>query len=109
MIEREERVARNEAISRDINEDLERAQGPLPGDPYARITCECGQAGCERLIAITGSEYERVRSAPERFVVVPDHVDPAVEQVVEQTDRFVVVAKKEGAPREVAEATDPRA
>jgi len=31
-----------------------------------------------------------------------------VEEVVEETDRFVVVAKREGTPAEVASEEDPR-
>ena len=37
-----------------------------------------------------------------------DHVMRDVEQVVEETDRFAVVAKREGTPAEVAIAEDPR-
>jgi hypothetical protein len=108
MASREERVARNEAASREINEGIESGHEGAPPDRYLRILCECGQESCERLIAITVPEYEGVRADPRRFAMVRDHVLPDIEQVVDETDRFVVVAKREGTPAEVAAAEDPR-
>jgi len=37
-----------------------------------------------------------------------EHVVSDAEVVVEEHDRFVVVAKREGAPAEIAEQRDPR-
>ena len=107
MSERDARVARNEATSREINEGIEEAHEGDSPERYVRIVCECGQDGCDRLIAITVPEYERVRANPRTFAVVRDHVMSDVERVVDETDRFVVVAKREGTPAEVAAAEDP--
>jgi hypothetical protein len=105
---REERVARNESASREINEGIELAhEGAVPTD-HVRMVCECGQEHCDRLIAISIAEYERVRSDPRQFAVVRDHVLGDVERVVDETDRFVVVAKLEGTPAAVATEEDPR-
>jgi hypothetical protein len=57
---------------------------------------------------MTAAEYARVRSSPERFVVVPGHVLPEVEHVVERTDAYEVV-EKIGAGARLARRTDPRA
>jgi hypothetical protein len=57
---------------------------------------------------LTIPQYEEVRSGPRQFAVVRDHVLGDVEGVVRETDRFVVVRKKEGTPAEVAEEEDPR-
>jgi hypothetical protein len=105
---REERVASNEAAAREINEDIERTQGAEGDARYLRVLCECGDADCEQVLAITLREYEQVRSDPVWFAVRRDHVDTSVEEVVMETDRFVVVAKREGAPARVAEEEDPR-
>ena len=105
---RVKRLAANEAWFREINERIEDAHEGTSPDQYVRMVCECGQESCERLIAITTSEYERVRSDPQRFAVVRDHVMVDVERVVDETDRFVVVAKREGGPAEVAAEEDPR-
>jgi hypothetical protein len=105
---REERVARNESTSREINEGIELAhEGAVPTD-HVRMVCECGQEQCDRLIAISIAEYERVRSDPRQFAVVRDHVMGDVERIVDETDRFVVVAKLKGTPTAVAIEEDPR-
>jgi hypothetical protein len=110
MSSREERVTKNEATSREINEKIEDAhqdasQGP---DAQIRMVCECGQEACDRLVTITLVEYEQVRSDPRQFVVVRDHVTEDVERVVHETDRFVLVAKRDGTPAAVATDEDPR-
>jgi 5-bromo-4-chloroindolyl phosphate hydrolysis protein len=108
MTGRDERVARNEAISRDINERIEEAHEGTSRERYIRMVCECGRESCDRVIAITRSEYEHVRSDPIRFAVLRDHVVADVERVIDETDRFVVVAKRAGTPADVAIEEDPR-
>jgi hypothetical protein len=108
MSEREERVARNEVTSREINEGIEEAHTADSREGHVRMVCECGQTECQRLIAITIGEYEDVREDPRRFALVKEHVMLDVERVVYETDRFVVVKKREGTPAEVAEEEDPR-
>jgi hypothetical protein len=68
----------------------------------------CGQDSCDRLIAITLAEYERGsgRCPPVRGAARSVIAD--VELVIENTDRFVVVAKREGTPAQVASEEDPR-
>jgi hypothetical protein len=108
VTDRETRIAKNEGIAREINEGIEEAMASLSPEGYARMVCECGQGDCELLIAITVSEYEDARRDARRFVVVKDHVVPDVERVVAETDRYVVVEKREGTPADIAEASDPR-
>jgi hypothetical protein len=73
-----------------------------------RILCECGLLDCDRVVAITIAEYEAVRADPRQFAVVRDHVMPEVEEVLAETDRYVLVAKREGTPAAVAVQEDPR-
>jgi 5-bromo-4-chloroindolyl phosphate hydrolysis protein len=105
---REERVARNETTTRQINEDIERAHQDADAQDHVRILCECGREDCDRVLAITMAEYESVRADPRRFAVAHDHVIADLEQVVAETDRYAVVAKREGTPAEVAVEEDPR-
>lgn len=49
-----------------------------------------------------------MRADPRQFAVVRDHVLAEVEQVVAETDRYTVVAKREGTPAAVAVEEDPR-
>lgn len=105
---REERVARNEAVARRINEGIEEAHEDEHADAFVRVICECGRDECDRVIAITVAEFEWIRSSALRFAVVRDHVIPDVERVVDETDRFAIVVKREGVPAEVAVEEDPR-
>jgi hypothetical protein len=105
---REERVARNETTAREINEGIERAQQDASPQGHVRVLCECGREDCDRVIAITLAEYESVRADARRFAVTHGHVVADLEQVVAETDRYAVVAKREGTPAQVAVEEDPR-
>lgn len=107
MSQREERVAHNEGITRDINEGIERAQDGATRDDYIRMMCECGLDACDSKIAISVAEYEQIRSDAHEFAVVRSHVLEDVEKIVFETDRFVVV-RKVGEAGQVAEEEDPR-
>lgn len=104
----EEWVARNETTTRQINEQIEQAHRQAPTQGHVRVLCECGRQDCDRLIAMTLAEFESVRADPRQFAVAHDHVLAEVEQVVAQTDRYSVVAKREGTPAAVAVEEDPR-
>jgi hypothetical protein len=106
---REERVAKNEVNAREMNERIEVSYDSHRLDTYINMVCECGLAECDVFLPVTKAEYEEIRSDPRRFVIDPSHRVADLEDVVSETDRFVVVEKREGRPAEVAEATDPRA
>ena len=61
--------------------------------------CECGQESCDRLIAITIPEYERVRGDSRRFAVVRDHVMGDVERL--PNGNTVIAFSTQGVVREV--------
>jgi hypothetical protein len=105
---REERVARNEATTRQINEDIRRAHQHAPPTGHVRILCECGRQDCDRVLAVTLAEYETLRADPRRFAVTHRHVAADLEQVVARTDRYAVVVKRPGTPAAVAVEEDPR-
>ena len=107
--ERERRIAQNESLFREVNERIEEgAQRYLvENDPEAVFICECGDAACTEPMRLTLPEYEAVRANPARFAIKRGHEIPAVERVVEETDRFAVV-EKTGLGSEVATDTDPR-
>ena len=99
-------MAGTEAAFRRVNEAIER--GRWPGERgSAAFRCECANEGCTELVELTADEYERVRSNPRRFVVVPGHESPEIEDVVETHAGFLVIEKR-GQAAQVAEATDPR-
>jgi hypothetical protein len=89
---REQRVVKNETEFRAYNarrEQLERgvADGPLP------FVCECGDEHCIRALEATAEEWERAHSQEDLFLVLPGHVFPEYERVVEQREGHWVVQK----------------
>jgi hypothetical protein len=94
---RDERLAKNEALHREVNERIhevgERLQ-VLPDDELLDFRCECGRPECEETLAMTPGEYEHVRSDVDRFAVVPGHENGAIERVVEQNGRYAIVDKR---------------
>ena len=102
-----DRIGRNEAVFRDVNERIEAGQWPGEPDKPIAFRCECASLGCNMLIELTLAAYQRVRADSRRFVLVPGHELAGVESVVEREAQYVVVEKEAQAGR-VAEATDPR-
>ena len=109
---REERIARNEAVAREmneqINERIDQTLESLPAGSFMHIVCECGYENCDRFIAVTREEYERIRNDARQFAVVSEHVIHNAEETVLEVERFTVVAKREGTAAEIATRTDPR-
>ena len=93
MSPREERLARNEALFRDVNERIaDLADKGLDLDFH--VICECAQLGCRTMLQIELDDYRRVRAHPRRFLIAPGHADPEIEQVVVQHDAYQVVEKR---------------
>ena len=105
MSRREERLARNEAFFRELNERLE-AITPDSASGLV-VVCECADEDCAERLTLQEGEYEEVRAHDTHFVVAVGHVDATIEDVVRRNDRFEIVAKR-GVAAEVAEALDVR-
>jgi hypothetical protein len=96
------RAARNQSMFRAVNARLHaNANG---GAQARRIACECADTECTEAIEIGKSEYERLRDDPNLFAVLEAHVYPEVEDIVEASRGFVVVAKR-GEARELVSRT----
>jgi hypothetical protein len=109
---REERLAKNETLFREVNERVAEVAANFievetVSDPV-EFTCECGRTDCAEPIAMTVVEYEAVRALPTRFAIVPGHEQPEVETVVERHSTYFVVEKRNEDAEEVARETDPR-
>ena len=107
----ETRLARNEALYREVNERIaELAEEFSEGEVRNPVSfvCECDAADCAASIELTLAEYEAIRAEPTRFVVVPGHERPEIESVVERHAAYLVVEKREEDAAEVARETDPR-
>jgi hypothetical protein len=106
---REERLARNELLFRDLNEQVEFVAKPLDGETKSTFEffCECADVDCTLRIPMRLAAYEEVRSDPALFVVAAGHNRPEIETVVRRTDAYQVVRKKGEAAR-IAVSGDPR-
>ena len=97
MDARDERIARNEALLREVNDRIHDVGGRfqvLAGNGELGFRCECGRPECDAFVQLTVSDYERVRSDNDRFVVVPGHEDAAIERIVERSTGYLVVDKR---------------
>jgi hypothetical protein len=106
---REDRIARNEALFRSVNERVRELVTTIGerSEAVASFVCECGTADCTATVELTVAEYERVRADPTHFFVVAGHESAGVEEVVERHDRYDVVRKHPG-EAQIAIDTDPR-
>ena len=109
---RDERLAGNEALFREVNERVAEVATHFIEvetlDEPVDFTCECGRAVCAEPITMTMVEYEAIRAKSTHFAVVPEHEQPEIEIVVERHPTYLVVEKREPDAREVARETDPR-
>jgi hypothetical protein len=100
------RLARNEVLFREVNENLrtlaEQNEGTLQD-----FFCECADVDCTIRVKLTNSEYETARSEGNRFIVASGHERREVERIVIETDRFLLVEKTGGGGDEAAKL-DPR-
>jgi hypothetical protein len=106
---REERLVKNEALFRDINERIEEiaaAHGPDDEHLY-EFLCECSNRDCTLRVRLPLSTYESVRRDATQFVVAAGHELPEIEVVVARFPEYQVV-RKQGEAAAVAKEEDPR-
>ena len=90
---REERVARNEELFQVVNRQIVKLEETLgPGKTFAMV-CECARKHCLDGFEVEPAVYQRVRTHPLLFFVVPGHEDPQIEKVLERTPQYLVVEK----------------
>ena len=100
-------MTQNEALFREVNERIDAVAHNLgPGVPY-EFLCECANADCTFRITLTPEAYDAVRADGRKFIVLPMHYTPEVEELIEDRGAYWVVAK-EGEAGEYVEHLDPR-
>jgi formate-nitrite transporter family protein len=100
----EQRAARNEALFREVNENIARLEERHGATADPVFLCECANADCADHVPVEPDVYARVRENPRLFFVIPGHEDPQLERVV-GTHRDYLIVEKTGAAGEVAEQT----
>lgn len=109
MDSREQRLARNESLFREINERVREIASKHGADVHLyEFYCECSNKDCTLRVELGLPDYERIRTHGNRFLVAPGHNLPEIELIVEQTEGWWVI-EKEGEAGAFAEALDPRA
>jgi hypothetical protein len=103
----ERQVIRNEALFREVNEQIEDVSEDVPRSEFIGFLCECGEEACVEQIQLTREEYEQIRSAPDHFAIKPGHEHPDFERVLNNEERYAVIDKV-GQAEDVARRTDPR-
>jgi hypothetical protein len=91
MANREERLAQNEVLFRQVNERIMELDDEwhLSHD----LICECANTGCMAVMRMSLAEYRSLRLDSHRFGVLPGHEIPDIEDVIERNDRYLVVEK----------------
>jgi hypothetical protein len=99
----EQRAARNEALFREVNENIarldERAGSSAPPPVFI---CECSRESCTEHVSVDEETYRRVREHPRRFVILPGHLDGAIESIIETHPGYLIV-EKTGTAGDIAE------
>jgi hypothetical protein len=108
MNERSLKIAKAEALYRDVNERIAETSKRFDSDE-AEFMCECGDPGCAERLEVPLDEYERIRSNATTFLLDPEHVEPEVERVVRERPGYAVVRKVDEAVAHMVRLLDPRA
>ena len=107
----EERIARNDALFREANEDIESAAMSLDWDEDQRVPfiCECADRSCKQILRLSLQEYEQIRANPRTFLNALGHHVAAhgAAVVIAETNRYEIV-EKIGHAGDVAERLDQR-
>jgi hypothetical protein len=100
-----ERLTRNQALFREVNERLlELSDGFQDGS--MQFVCECSNEDCTLTIDMDHEAYELVRGHSTFFVVATGHEILEVEKVIDRRDGWTIVQKV--TESDYAVETDPR-
>ena len=118
-----ERNAETQNLYREVNERVAEVYSQfgsgVTGDRVSELIelfCECGQqAPCEERVNVSAATYERVRSDPTTFILLPGHGIATVEDVIRTLtahklysgDGFLI-ARNIGRAADIARNADPR-
>jgi hypothetical protein len=108
MTENEQRIARAEALFRDVNERIAESAQRFESEE-AEFVCECADQECTERVDATLEEYELARSDGTHFLMRPGHEDTRVERVVERRGaRLAIVEKFNAAIARAVRRLNPR-
>ena len=99
-----ERVARNNDIFRQANEQIHEAADSLRFDAPIPFLCECTNERCTEVVRLAAADYAEIRSHPRHFVIAPGHQTEGDghERVIGRRDGYETT-EKVGEAGEIAE------
>jgi hypothetical protein len=103
-----EKIARTEALFREVNERIAESAERFGADESSFV-CECADPTCTHRVDATLAQYEEVRGHGATFLLVPGHEDARVEAVVARANGHAIVEKRHTDVRRLAVRLDPRA
>ena len=103
--ERERRAAQNQLLFRAVNEQIVGMTENFRSDlSDINLVCECWTPSCTGTIRCRLEEFELLDRTGNMFIVLPGHEDLLVEDVVDASNGYVVVRKRDLAARIVEQA-----
>jgi hypothetical protein len=100
-------AAQTQTLFRALNEGIRELNETLACGKEGGWVCECEDGSCIEKVELTPDEYEWLRADGNRFAVKPGHENPAVEDVTDRFEQYLVVAKR-GAGGLYATTKNPR-
>ena len=98
--ERERRAAQNQLLFRAVNEQIVGMTENFRSDlSDINLVCECWTPSCTGTIRCRLEEFELLDRTGNMFIVLPGHEDLLVEDVVNASNGYVVVRKRDLAAR----------
>ena len=105
-----ERIARNDSVFRDANEQIgmKAREQHAADDAALPFICECAEPSCTTILQLTLVQYEEVRVDSRQFLnaLGHDRAEGRVEVMLKNHSYLVV--RKSGRAGEVADELDPR-
>jgi hypothetical protein len=100
MSDRERVAAANEAVSREVNEQIETLERGMAevSDGNMHIVCECADLSCTQRLTIPIAKYEALRGDPTLFFVKQGHEKHALEVVADQEANYSTANKSPARP-----------
>jgi hypothetical protein len=112
----EQRIVDNEVVFRQRNQAIQKGFDELAkiahednqahlidtSDIALQFYCECSDENCTKRIAVRPSLYNEVHKHRARFLVVPGHEVPSLEQVLEKTPEYFIIEKFKTPPAHVS-------
>jgi hypothetical protein len=103
------RMAENQVVFRKHNEKVQKSidelnavaaeEGTkaihLDDDIPLYFYCECSDENCRERIKVTLKDYNKIHRARDRFVIMPGHNVPEIENVTKEKSKYWVVTKHE--------------